>query len=165
MKPINPNLLCCSRLTVLVVLAGWSVGWLADGVAVLGAQDAAKAAEAVDAAKKQADDDAEKSLPAGHSNHGEAFNEGPRQKAYLMGGTGDVSFPATCAKPIVQKFIDQGVGQLHGFWFFEAERSFRQAAAIDPECAPKHIDTEKASPGGRWVWGGEAVVHLSIIEV
>ena len=135
MKPINPNLLCCSRLTVLVVLAGWSVGWLADGVAVLGAQDKAKAAEAVEAAKKQADDDAEKSLPAGHSNHGEAFNEGPRQKAYLMGGTGDVSFPATCAKPIVQKFIDQGVGQMHGFWFFEAERSFRQAAAIDPGCA------------------------------
>ena len=135
MKPINRNLLCCSRLTVLVVLAGWTVGWLADGVAVLGAQDAAKAAEAVEAAKKQADDDAEKSLPAGHSNHGEAFNEGPRQKAYLMGGTGDVSFPATCAKPIVQKFIDQGVGQIHGFWFFEAERSFRQAAAIDPGCA------------------------------
>ena len=101
MKPINPNLLSCSRLTVLVVLAGWS----ADGVAVLRAQDAAKAAEAVEAAKKQADDDAEKSLPAGHSNHGEAFNEGPRQKAYLMEGTGDVSFPATCAKPIVQKFI------------------------------------------------------------
>ena len=135
MKLINPNLLCCSRLTVLVVLAGWSVGWSADGVAVLGAQDKAKAAEAVEAAKKQADDDAEKSLPAGHSNHGEAFNEGPRQKAYLMEGTGDVSFPATCAKPIVQKFIDQGVGQLHGFWFFEAERSFRQAASIDPGCA------------------------------
>ena len=48
----------------------------------------------------------EKGLPAGHSNHGEAFNEGPRQKAYLMGGTGNVTFPATCSKPVVQKFID-----------------------------------------------------------
>ena len=30
-----------------------------------------------------------------HSCHGEAFNEGPQQKAYLMGGTGDISFPVT----------------------------------------------------------------------
>ncbi|MEO0415322.1 MAG: redoxin domain-containing protein, partial [Verrucomicrobiota bacterium] len=34
-----------------------------------------------------------------------------------------------------QKFINQGIGQLHGFWDFEAERSFRQAAALDPDCA------------------------------
>src|SRR5205085_8657650 len=27
--------------------------------------------------------------PAGHSYHGEVFDEGPRQKAYLMGGTGN----------------------------------------------------------------------------
>lgn len=32
---------------------------------------------------------------AGHSYHGEVFNEGPRQKAYLMEGTGNVTFPAT----------------------------------------------------------------------
>ncbi len=72
---------------------------------------------------------------AGHSHQSEAFNEGPRQKAYLMGGTGHVSFPATTKSELAQKFIDQGVGQLHGFWYFEAERSFRQAAAIDPACA------------------------------
>ena len=36
---------------------------------------------------------------------------------------------------MAQKFINQGVGQLHGFWYFEAERSFRQAAAMDPDCA------------------------------
>ena len=72
---------------------------------------------------------------AGHSYHGEVFNEGPRQKAYLMEGTGNVSFPATTKSELAQKFIDQGVGQLHGFWYFEAERSFRQAAAIDPDCA------------------------------
>jgi len=72
---------------------------------------------------------------AGHSFHGEAFNEGPRQKAYLMEGTGNVVFPATTKSEDAQKFINQGVGQLHGFWYFEAERSFRQAAAIDPDCA------------------------------
>ena len=74
-------------------------------------------------------------VPAGHSFHGEAFNEGPRQTAYLREGTGNVSFPATTKNELVQKFISQGVGQLHGFWYFEAERSFRQAASIDPDCA------------------------------
>jgi peroxiredoxin/tetratricopeptide (TPR) repeat protein len=73
--------------------------------------------------------------PPGHSAHGETFNEGPRQRAYLMGHTGPVSFPVTTSAPDAQKFINQGIGQLHGFWYFEAERSFRQAAALDPNCA------------------------------
>ncbi len=90
---------------------------------------------------KQADkqeateDPAIKDVAAGHSYHGEAFNQGPRQAAYLMGGTGNVSFPATCKNETVQQFINQGVGQLHGFWYFESERSFRQAASLDPDCA------------------------------
>ncbi len=75
------------------------------------------------------------SAPAGHSSHGEVFNEGPRQKAYLMGATGNVSLKITTRAPEAQKFFDQGLGQLHGFWYFEAERSFRQAAALDPDCA------------------------------
>jgi peroxiredoxin len=73
--------------------------------------------------------------PPGHSMNGEAFDEGPRQAAVLMPGTGDVHFPITTKSELAQKFFDQGVGQLHGFWYFEAERSFRQAAALDPECA------------------------------
>src|SRR5262245_6333736 len=72
---------------------------------------------------------------AGHSWHGETFDEGPRQRAYLMGNTGPVSFPVSSASPEAQKFINQGIGQLHGFWYFEAERSFRQAATFDPNCA------------------------------
>jgi peroxiredoxin len=71
----------------------------------------------------------------GHSTHGEAFNDGPRQAAVLIGGTGKLDFPVTTAKTEAQKFFAQGVGQLHGFWYYEAERSFRQAASIDPECA------------------------------
>ena len=71
----------------------------------------------------------------GHSYMGETFNEGPRQRAYLMGTTGPVRFPATTQNADVQAFINQGVGQLHGFWYLEAERSFRQAAALDPQCA------------------------------
>src|SRR6185369_460648 len=74
-------------------------------------------------------------LLAGHSAHGEAFNEGPRQQAYLMEGTGKVDFPITTTDPLAQKFFNQGIGQLHGFWYFEAERSFRQVAALDTNCA------------------------------
>ncbi|MCA9016479.1 MAG: alkyl hydroperoxide reductase, partial [Planctomycetaceae bacterium] len=72
---------------------------------------------------------------AGHSYHGEVFNEGPRRAAYLMGSTGDVHFDVTVKNPEAQKFLDQGLGQLHGFWYLEAERSFRHAANLDPDCA------------------------------
>lgn len=91
--------------------------------------DGEAAAEGADADETLAE------VLAGHSYHGEAFNEGPRQSAYQMGGTGSVEFPATCKNDQVQVFVNQGVGQLHGFWYLEAERSFRQAIAMDPDCA------------------------------
>ncbi|MEL7496504.1 MAG: redoxin domain-containing protein [Planctomycetota bacterium] len=84
------------------------------------------------------DEDLEETLEeilAGHSIHGDAFNEGPRQQAYLMGGTGNVRFPVTTNSDEAQAFINQGIGQLHGFWYLEAERSFRHAASLDPDCA------------------------------
>jgi peroxiredoxin len=71
----------------------------------------------------------------GHSKHGEIFDTGLRQSAYLMGGTGNVHFPITHKVEKAQKFFEQGVGQLHGFWYAEAERSFREVAALDPTCA------------------------------
>jgi peroxiredoxin len=71
----------------------------------------------------------------GHSANGEAFNEGPRQAAVLIEGCGKIDFPVTTTNAEAQKFFTQGVGQLHGFWYFEAERSFRQVAALDAECA------------------------------
>jgi hypothetical protein len=77
------------------------------------------------------------SLPAladdapGHSLHGEAFDEGPRQAAVLMEGMPKIDFPITTKSPEAQKFFTQGVAQQHGFWYFEAERSHRQASALD----------------------------------
>lgn len=90
-----------------------------------------KSAAKAEKSPEKADDD----TLAGHSYHGEVFNEGPRRAAYLMGGTGDVHFDVTVKNPEAQKFLDQGLGQLHGFWYLEAERSFRHAANLDPDCA------------------------------
>src|SRR5690606_29163531 len=47
-------------------------------------------------------DKSEPELVPGHSMHGEAFNEGPRQAAYLMEGMGNVNFPATTKDPETQ---------------------------------------------------------------
>ncbi len=71
----------------------------------------------------------------GHSFHGEAFNEGPRQAAYAMPDRGNVNFPISAATDEIQRFFNQGLAQLHGFWFFEAERTFRQIASLDRDCA------------------------------
>jgi len=34
-----------------------------------------------------------------------------------------------------QAFFDQGLALLHAFWFYEADRSFAEAARLDPDCA------------------------------
>jgi peroxiredoxin len=99
-------------------------------VARVSAADADAETAKETAATQQADE-----VLAGHSYHGEAFNEGPRQAAELMEGMGDVRFPTSTEAPRAQKFFEQGVAALHGFWYLEAERSFRQAAALDPEFA------------------------------
>src|SRR5688572_24328080 len=71
----------------------------------------------------------------GHSRHGAEFDEGPRQAAYLMDGISDqVHFPVAGLSSDAQRFFDQGVCQQHGFWYFEAERSFRQVAMLHPDC-------------------------------
>src|SRR6478736_3208912 len=96
---------------------------------------------------------AEPPLP-GHSMHGEAFDEGPRQFAMLMPGVQSVKFPITSKSATAQRFFEQGVTQLHGFWYFEAERSFRQVAYLDPDCAMAYwgmamanVNTEKRATG------------------
>lgn len=74
-------------------------------------------------------------VPAGHSFHGEAFNEGPRQSAVIIPGMASLEFPTSTKSKVAQEFFLQGVAQLHGFWYLEAERSFRQAAKEDPKLA------------------------------
>jgi tetratricopeptide (TPR) repeat protein len=57
----------------------------------------------------------------------------PALPAKLMEGQGNVHFAITTSNPKAQQFFDQGLNQLHSFWSVEAERSFRQAAELDPE--------------------------------
>lgn len=72
----------------------------------------------------------------GHSRHGAEFDGGPRQAAYLMEGLNPaVRFPVAGISPAAQAFFDQAVCQQHGFWYLEAERSFRQVAMLHPDCA------------------------------
>lgn len=131
----------------LISAAAWLLLALL-GTVNLAAQDAAsekKPDEAKPAEVKPAEAKPEEKKPEekptpngplpGHSQHGEVFNEGPRQKAYLMAGMPKIVFPVTTKNPEATAFVLQGIGQVHGFWYYEAERSFRQAAALDKDCA------------------------------
>src|SRR5689334_14375566 len=57
----------------------------------------------------------------------------PQLPAKLMERQGTVHFPITTKNPEAQQFFDQGIAQMHSFWAREAERSFLQAAELDPE--------------------------------
>jgi len=71
----------------------------------------------------------------GHSAHGSAYDAGPRQKPWKMDGIGASSFPITTLHPEVQGWFDQAITLMHGFWWYEAERSLRWCVKLDPDCA------------------------------
>ena len=47
---------------------------------------------------------------------------------------GQVTFPTSCS-PEAQADFERGTAMLHSFWFGEAERTFREITAADPDCA------------------------------
>ena len=53
----------------------------------------------------------------------------------LYPGLGPVHHPVTTTSPLAQKYFDQGLAFAYGFNHDEAERSFEQAAQIDPKMA------------------------------
>ena len=57
----------------------------------------------------------------------------PSLPARLLPGQGRVHLPITTKSQKAQEFFDQGVAQMHSFWAREAERSFLQAAQLDPD--------------------------------
>jgi tetratricopeptide (TPR) repeat protein len=56
----------------------------------------------------------------------------PTLPAKILPGMGTVHLAITTSSPEAQQFFDQGLAQMHSFWAREAERSFLQAAALDP---------------------------------
>src|SRR3954468_10034735 len=62
----------------------------------------------------------------------------PTLPAKLLPGMGTVHLKITTASPEAQAFFDQGLAQMHSFWAREAERSFLQAAALDPARSEEH---------------------------
>jgi tetratricopeptide (TPR) repeat protein len=56
----------------------------------------------------------------------------PTLPARILDGMGTVHLPITTSSAEAQRFFDQGVAQMHSFWAREAERSFLQAAELDP---------------------------------
>lgn len=121
-----------SPLYVLLSIAGF--GWSLSLAALPGIVVAAEPDSTTESAEPPAAS-AEDDVLAGHSAHGEAFNVGPRQAAELIAGMGNIHFPSSAKDERTQAFINQGVAALHGFWYLEAERAFRQAAHLQPELA------------------------------
>ena len=109
----------------------------------------------------------------------------PALPAHLMTGQGTeyVHMAITTSNPEAQKFFDQGLAQLHSFWAVEAERSFLQAAALDPDAPmpwwgvamvasgdyrPRHqleannsSNRDPRSPAGRALVAAQKAVELS----
>jgi len=62
--------------------------------------------------------------------------QGPTRRAFLMEGCGTgLHFQVSLDGAEARALFDQGMMQLHGRDYFEAERSFRQVAALEPNCA------------------------------
>lgn len=59
----------------------------------------------------------------------------PLLPAKLLAGMGDAKMPVTTSSEDARRFFNQGLSQMHSFWFLESERSFLQAATLDPAMA------------------------------
>jgi len=71
----------------------------------------------------------------------------PSLPARLLPGQGKIDMPITTKSPEAQKFFNQGVAQMHSFDGREAERSFLQAAQLDPEAPMPHWGIAMAAAG------------------
>jgi tetratricopeptide (TPR) repeat protein len=67
---------------------------------------------------------------SGHANHGTPPSEKP---VTLLTGLGSWKHPIATTSPEAQKYFDQGLALLYGFNRYEALRSFRKAAELDPK--------------------------------
>lgn len=128
--------------------------WLTGLVTLLLAILTSGAVFAAEATTDPAEDDLAR---LGHSQHGEAFDEGPRGKPWKMKGIGKSHFPITHSDPEVQRWFDQGNTLLHNYWYFEAERSFRWCLKLDPDNAMAYWGLARSARARQWEFLQEAI--------
>ena len=88
------------------------------------------------------------SVPLQQPDHCAVPSNGtPSLPAKLLDGMGKSDFPITTTSAEAQAFFNQGISQLYAFWFGEAERSFMQAAAIDPSAGMAYWGIAMSAPG------------------
>lgn len=71
----------------------------------------------------------------------------PALPAKLLSGQGTSNMEVTTKSEEARRFFNQGLAQLHSFWATEAERSFAQAAALDPDMAMAYWGISMAAGG------------------
>ena len=59
----------------------------------------------------------------------------PQEKLPLLDDLGSYHRPVTTSSPAAQRYFDQGLRLLFSFYLEEAQRSFEEAARLDPACA------------------------------
>src|SRR5687768_9516028 len=74
-------------------------------------------------------------LAAAGCHSAPARNDADAPKAPLFDNLGDHHYAVTTASPEAQRYFDQGMRLSYAFNHAEAIRAFKQAAAIDPDCA------------------------------
>jgi len=90
---------------------------------------------------------ARQELPQALHHPAEVSPSTPARSARLRDGVGAVDFPITTKSKDAQAFFNQGVAELYGFWFVEAEQSFLEAVNLDPNAAMPHWGIAMAAPG------------------
>lgn len=73
-------------------------------------------------------------LPASDATPDTA-SEAASERPTLLDDVAGTHFPVTTASARAQRYVDQGLFQAYGFNHEAAERSFREAARLDPGCA------------------------------
>jgi tetratricopeptide (TPR) repeat protein len=68
----------------------------------------------------------------GHVGHGQPAADG---RPVLYDSLGNYSYRITTASPEAQRWFDQGLRLVYAFNHNEAQRAFRQASLLDPQCA------------------------------
>ena len=81
-----------------------------------------------------------------HQGHAATSTSTPSPATKMLDGMGKVNFPITTNSTEAQAFFNQGVAQLYGFWFTEAEKSFMQAAKLDERAAMAYWGIAMAAP-------------------